>query len=234
MEKIFLTLSGPSGIGKGPLQDAVNRFYPDLLKTRLILYNSRLPRSGEINGIHYYFFSSEFIQSLAAKRNFLVAQVRSDLQAIDILKLNELFKSNDLVFCEIFYTFGNILQSLASESGFKTYSVFLIPTVENQNTIVNIMREKLKRRGTDNQVQIEARAQSAPIEIKASSCFTHRLLNSASEDDIEEWGELGKYQDTKGSRTIKKLNDLGPNAQWLVETFVQIATGKLLPGEYRR
>jgi len=239
MAKIFLTLSGPSGVGKGPLQEAANRFYKGLLKAHAVLCHSRPPRAdrGEIHGQHYYFLPPALIKSLADSEDFLVAPVRSDWQAIDLLQIADLLESHDLVFAEVFYTFGPLLSRLASERGFTTYSVFLLPVDKNPHTesqtIVEVMRQKLKCRGTDT-AKIEERAQLAPVEMQAASQFTHRLLNPASEDEVGEWGEFGTRDGVKGSRTIQNLDELGPNARWLVETFVKIANGHLPPGEYRR
>ena len=55
--KRLIIFSGPSCGGKSPLAKAIAKFYPDLhtgLKP-LILYNSRQPRPGEIDGIDYHF-----------------------------------------------------------------------------------------------------------------------------------------------------------------------------------
>jgi guanylate kinase len=44
----FVMLSGPSCVGKGPLHNALKRFYPYLEQKleKLILFNSRAPRTG--------------------------------------------------------------------------------------------------------------------------------------------------------------------------------------------
>jgi len=211
-----------------------------LLKARPTLCHSRPPRAdrGEIHGQHYYFLPPALIKSLAGNDNFLVAPVRSDWQAIDLLQIADLLRSHDLVFAEVFYTFGPLLSRLASERGFTTYSVFLLPVDKNPYTereaIISLMREKLERRGTDTAKKIEERAQSAPTEMQAACQFSHRLLNPASEDNIKEWGEFGTCKGVKGSRTIHSIEELGADAQWLVKTFVEIAKGNLRPGDYRR
>jgi hypothetical protein len=96
------------------------------------------------------------------------------------------------------------------------------------------MRARLARRGTDAPDKIERRARDAPVEMAASSVFTHRLINPAGEDDVDQWGEFGTRGGVPGERAVRRLEDLGPDACWLVETFVAIAEGRLGPGEYRR
>jgi hypothetical protein len=107
------------------------------------------------------------------------------------------------------------------------------PKAERQ-AIVGLMRGKLTRRGTDVPDKIEGRARDALVEMQASGAFTHRLTNPAGEDDLDEWGEFGTRGGVPGERAIHQIEDLGPNARWLVETFVEIAKGRLGPGTYRR
>jgi len=240
MTKLFLTLSGPSCAGKSPLEAAVARLYPGLLAARPVLCHSRPPRvgRGEVHGQHYYFFPPALIKSLASNPDFLISPMRSEWQAIDLLQVADLLSQHDLVYAEVYYTFGEPLRRLAAESGFTTYSVFLLPVERDPITegtaIVERMRERLMRRGTDPALKIEERARSAPVEMAAAAAFTHRLLNPAGEDDVDEWGEFGTRGGVPGERAIQRIEDLGPNARWLVETFVEIAMGRLGPGDYRR
>lgn len=237
MKKIFLTLTGPSGVGKSPLQKAVNRFSKGLLEARPVLCHSRPPRVGEVHGQDYYFLPPTLIKALGENGEFLVAPVRTDWQAIDLGQVADLLRDHDLVFAELFYTFVPHLCHHAIEMGFKTFSVFLMPVeldpYNETQAIVEVMRKKLERRGTDL-AKIEERAQWAPIEMQAADQFTHRLLNLAGEDEVEEWGEFGMRNGIKGEKTIQKIEDLGPNAAWSVNTFVEIAAGRLPPGDYRR
>ena len=48
----LVILSGPSCVGKGPLYAALKKFYPDVAgaMTRFVLYDSRAPRPGEVEG----------------------------------------------------------------------------------------------------------------------------------------------------------------------------------------
>jgi len=240
MPRAFLTLTGPSGVGKSPLEAAVNRLYPGLLAARPVLCHSRKPRvgRGEVHGRDYYFMPAALIRSWADHPDFLVARVHNAWQAIDLLQVADLLAQHDLVFAVVYHTFASSLARLAAEHGFTVRSVFLLPVgwdpKTEQSAIVDLMRGKLQRRGTDEQARIERRAQDAPIEMAAAGAFTHRLINPAGEDDVGEWGEFGTRGGVPGERAICCLDDLGPNARWLVETFVGIAEGRSGPGDYRR
>src|SRR5215471_7944895 len=54
----LVILSGPSCVGKSPLAKALAKFYPELRRTLqpLVLYNTRGPRPGEVDGVDYHPF----------------------------------------------------------------------------------------------------------------------------------------------------------------------------------
>ncbi|MCY4130377.1 MAG: guanylate kinase [Gammaproteobacteria bacterium] len=66
--KLFV-LSGPSGVGKTTLAQAV--FDSDADLQRAITHTSRAPRSGEVNGLHYHFVSDMRFLEMKANGDFL-------------------------------------------------------------------------------------------------------------------------------------------------------------------
>lgn len=234
--KRFAILSGPSCVGKGPLQAAVRRFYPGLIDARPVLCTSRPARKGEIHGKDYYFLPESFIRSLEKGPDFVVSPVRTDWQAIHLPQVEEFLQSSDLVFAEVYYTFGPALLKSATSRQFECIRVFLLPLPLHSpaNEVVKLMKEKLTRRATDSPDKIEDRSSTAPKEIEKAREYTHRLVNPAGEDDIAEWKSLGTCGGEKGESKVNSIEDLGPNARWLVETFVKIVKGELPPGDYSR
>jgi guanylate kinase len=233
-KKRFVILSGPSCVGKGPLQRVIDRLFPDLLKARPILCHSRPPRAGEIHGKDYFFLPESFIRSLQSCPDFVVSPVRSDWQAIHLVQVDQLLQANDLVFAEVFYTFGHSLFQKAGTKQIPVTSVFLMPVRNGtpSEQVVATMLEKLTRRGADDQKKCQERALDALRELAEAPSYTHRLLNTAGEDDVDEWGDCGTFGGKAGSRKIVAITDLGPKARWLVATFVEILNGRLAPGEY--
>ena len=55
--KLFV-LSGPSGVGKGTVRDSILKDKSINLVFSISM-TTRLPREGEIDGVHYYFVSKE-------------------------------------------------------------------------------------------------------------------------------------------------------------------------------
>lgn len=99
----LIILAGPSCVGKSPLDKALKRFHPELRTPLrpLVLYNDREPRPGEIDGVDYHFRDRDTIHALEEQDDLVVMDVRGDLQALDLSKLNSDLQKGDVFFEEI-------------------------------------------------------------------------------------------------------------------------------------
>ena len=204
----LIILSGPSCVGKGPLHAAFNRFYPDLASRlrKLVLYNCRSPRPGEIDGKDYYFRSREEIKGFQEKKNFIVLDVRGDLQAVDLNDAEQTLAGGDLFFEGNPFVGRKLQEAFASRVD--VLSIFLTPlsgeeilylhskdsTLSLADFLTDVMRRKLLRR-TQRQKNIlslkdleniERRAASAYTELKEASHFQYVIPNHDGEDS-ENW-----------------------------------------------
>jgi guanylate kinase len=138
----FIILSGPSCVGKGPLYAAFAKFYPDVAGrlTKLVLYNSRSPRPAEIDGRDYHFRQREQIESYRNKSNFIVLDVRGDLQAVDLAEADHVVSSGDL-----FYE-GNPFIARKLQSAFLSrtdlLAIFLAPISREEVFVSPVTRAK--------------------------------------------------------------------------------------------
>jgi guanylate kinase len=209
-KKKIVVLSGPSCVGKGPLKQAVRRYHPEIKLAELVLCTSRKPRfkaetrTYEVHGIDFYFLPRSMFDQLD-KNRFIVANVRSDVQAIDISQVRELLEGYDIVLAEVFHTLGSALMDWVksqSDLDFEVKNVFLLPlsheeieeAVKTSNKppeeiVYEVMKAKLERRAEDPPHKIEERARSAYKEMLASSFYTRIIVNHAGEDDRKEWGD---------------------------------------------
>jgi guanylate kinase len=202
----FIILSGPSCVGKGPLHSAFSKFYPEQAATlhKLVLYNCRAPRPAEIDGKDYWFRSREEIESFHQKENFIVLDVRGDLQAVDLNDVDRTLVIGDLFF-EGNPFVGRKLQETLREK-VNVLSVFLSPLAREEilflksrdvpltDFLTDVMRRKLLRR-TQRQKgilslkdleNIERRASSAYTELKDAWRFDYVIPNHDGEDS-ENW-----------------------------------------------
>jgi guanylate kinase len=201
----LVILSGPSSVGKSPLHKALNRFYPELADAlhKLVLFNSRSPRPGELDGKDYHFRTRSQVERLRSDKRYAVLEVRADLQALDLEELGTLFDQGD-VFFEGNPLVGRALQTNPQLSGVKRLSVFISPLSKDEivflkspernvtlpELLTDIMRRKLLGRTTRQKTNlslkdledIEKRASSAYRELQEAWHFDHVIPNHDGED----------------------------------------------------
>ena len=207
----LVILSGPSCVGKSPLDRALGRFYPELRKRlqKLVLFNSRAPRPGEVDGMDYHFRMREEIEALRAENRYVVMDVRGDLQALDVEALlvllgegaadaskDAFFEGNPFV--------GGTLLTHPRLAGVDRLSVFVSPLSKEEiiylkaperhvalpDLVTDVMRRKLLRRTRRQKSEfsakdlenIEKRASSAYRELKEAWHFDYVIPNQDGED----------------------------------------------------
>lgn len=205
----LVVLSGPSCVGKSPLKKALARCYPEVAGSlrHLVLYNSRPPRPGERDGIDYHFRDRETVAALRADPDFVVLEVRGDLQALDRRTLLADLGTADLFF-EGNPFVGRQLLEHPDLAGVPKTSVFLSPLAREEieflktrmaaadlrALVAAVMRRKLLRRTRRQQGElsspdledIERRAGSAWRELGDAHRFGLVIPNHDGEDS-EHW-----------------------------------------------
>ena len=181
----LIILTGPSCVGKGPLIEAMHKFYPQIISkmNKLVIYNSRWPRPGEKEGLDYFFRQRSDIERLQNQQDFVTCDVRGDLQAIDLNQLKQLLKQGDVFFegnpliLELLFeklqpekikTLKTFLSPLSREE--IEYFKNLKPAVSLSSLITDMMRRKLLRR-TQRQKGILSQQDLDDIERRATSAF---------------------------------------------------------------
>jgi guanylate kinase len=201
----LVILSGPSCVGKSPLDRALARLRPDLHQRlqKLVLHNSRDPRPGERDGVDYYFRSRTQIEGLRSQERFAVLDVRGDLQALDLSELTSLLERGDAFF-EGNPFVGRLLQTHPALAQARRLSVFLAPLSKDEilflkdparnlslpELVTDVMRRKLLRRTRRQKGElslrdlenIERRAGSAFRELQEAARFEWVIPNHDGED----------------------------------------------------
>ena len=201
----LIILSGPSCVGKSPLKKALAKFYPHLSNRlrKLVLFNSRAPRPGELDGVDYHFRTRSQVEGLSGGSRYAVLDVRGDLQALDVDELNGLVQQDD-VFFEGNPFVGRLLLTHPLLADVRRLSMFLSPLSKDEIAylkapernvslpafVTDVMRRKLLRRTRRQQGElslkdletIERRASSAYAEMKEAWHFEHVIPNHDGED----------------------------------------------------
>src|SRR6516164_212657 len=201
----LVILSGPSSVGKSPLERALGRFHPELRNRLqdLVLFNSRAPRPGEVDAVDYHFRQRSQIEALRAESRYALLDVRGDLQAVDVEGLLSLLEQGDAFF-EGNPFVGGALQTHPRLARIERLSIFLSPLsreeilflrVPERNValpdfVTDVMRRKLLRRtrrqkgelSSADLENIERRASSAYRELQEAGHFQHVIANHDGED----------------------------------------------------
>ena len=206
-----IILSGPSCVGKTPLVKAFLKYYSALAAKfqKILLYNSRLPRPSEREGVDYYFRNRNEINDLRNKDNYIVMEIREDLHALDINELLQQLDKNDVLY-EGNIFIGKMLLNHSSLKKIKKLSIFISPFSKDeitklksdsnisdlQNYIFKTMKNKLIGRAkkfnqelTEEVLEnINKRARDAYSELKDAWMFDYVIPNHDGEDN-QNWNE---------------------------------------------
>jgi guanylate kinase len=201
----LVILSGPSCVGKSPLDRALARLYPELHQRlqKLVLYNCRAPRPGERDGVDYHFRPRAQIEAMRPEKRFAVLDVRGDLQALDLPELAALLERGDTFFEGTPFV-GRLLQTHPLLARLRRLSVFLAPLSKDEimflkdsarslslpDLVTDLMRRKLLRRTRRQKGElslrdlenIERRAGSAYRELQEAVHFEWVIPNHDGED----------------------------------------------------
>jgi guanylate kinase len=233
----LIILTGPSCVGKSPLDKALRRFYPGIRQNmqKLVLFNDRAPRPGEMEGVDYYFRKRQQIEAFRLDGNYIVMGVRGDLQALNLKELSAMLKKSN-VFYEGNPYVAEILTTHPLLDETPKLSVFLSPlsrdeiqyfmepnrNVKLPDFVTEVMRRKQLRRKTHQKIEIsmrdlddiETRASSAYREMKMAWQFDY-VIPIHDGEDSDNW-ELFYHPIGEARKTM--LN------------FIALLEGKKAPG----
>jgi guanylate kinase len=172
-----------------------------------VLYNSRAPRPGEVDGVDYHFRSQAQVEGLNGKEHYVVMDVRGDVQALDLQELSSLLTKGH-VFFEGNPFVGRTLQTHPALAEVNRLSVFMSPLTRAEililkaaqsgvalhDLVADVMRRKLLRRTRRQKGElslkdlenVERRAASAYRELQQAHHFQCVIPNHDGEDS-ENW-----------------------------------------------
>ena len=209
----LIILTGPSGVGKTPLDLSLNKFFPEIRQRmkKIILYNSRDPRPGEIDGRDYHFRSEKYLNQLREDKAYLVLDVRGDTQALNLTELKQLLKNYNVFFEGNTYIALKLIDYFKSDRSSELVSIFLSPLSKNEIQLIRkrvksnsleylitiLMYKKLERRLrnygkilTSNRIEnIKIRSREAYSELKEAWKFDWIIPNHDGEDS-DHWNIL--------------------------------------------
>jgi guanylate kinase len=177
---LLVLISAPSGGGKTTLCQQLLAARPQM--TRAVTCTTRPPREGERDGVDYYFLDATSFLKRVQAGNFLEhATVYGN--SYGILKaevLGKLRQGKDVLLNVDVQGAATIREKAREDAELKRalVSVFLTPPS------MEIVEQRLRRRGTDSAAVIQKRLGVARQEIAQWKHFDYLLLSSTIQEDL--------------------------------------------------
>jgi len=164
---VVLVLSGPSGAGKSSLIKQISNDIGDYYFS--ISTTTRAPREGEVEGVDYYFVSTEEFKQDIEEDNFLeYALVHGNYYGTSLKPVKSALSEGKLVIFDIDVQ-GNT--AVKDRLGDITTSVFITPPSLSE------LERRLVSRSTDTQEVIDTRIKMAKREIQRTSEYDFLVVN---------------------------------------------------------
>jgi len=167
---MLIVVSSPSGGGKGTLIRRVLKEVPNLGYS--VSFTTRAPRSGETNGLDYFFISlDEFERGVAALRFLEWASVHGNFYGTAHEQVEqELTEGRDIIL-EIDVQGATSVRQLVTDA----VSVFILPPT------YEVLRERLTARGSERPDDLALRLRNARAEVLHYSDFDYVIVNDVAE-----------------------------------------------------
>jgi guanylate kinase len=166
----LIVFAAPAGGGKTTIIQKLRERHPDW--TFSVSATTRSPRPGEVDGREYYFFSrDEFLHRLNRGEFLEHEDVHSELYGTLIAPTQERLKCGETVIFDLDAKGAMSIKHFYPEA----LTVFLLPPS------LEILRERLTKRGTESPQVIEKRLARASIELALAPQFDVKIVN----DDLE-------------------------------------------------
>jgi len=177
MKNKVIIFSAPSGSGKSTIISYLLYAFPSIEFS--VSATSRAPRGKEKNGKEYFFFSTEDFKEKIKNGEFVEYEEVYSGSFYGTLKseLERIWKKGNVILFDVDVKGGINLKKLF---GSQALSVFIkTPSVE-------VLKERLIKRGTDSMEAIEKRISKVEDELKYESEFDAVLVNDNLEKCLKE------------------------------------------------
>jgi len=171
---ILVVVSGPSGVGKGTVCKYLAEKDSNIFLS--ISATSRLPREGEIDGVHYYFKTPDEFDRMIENDEFLeYAKYVTSTYGTPSAPCDENLNKGKNVVLEIEVQGGMKVKEKRKD----TIMIFIIPpTLED-------LEKRLRGRGTESEEMIQKRLKRAQEELLLIDKYDYIVTNDTVENAAE-------------------------------------------------
>lgn len=177
---VLLVLAGPAGSGKSTLCDRLVAEDPDF--SRVITTTTRAPRPGEIDGVHYRFFSPEEFDRRVAAGEFLEWAWVHGKRRYGTLKssvLEPLARGQNLVMSVDVQGVESFRQAAQTNPLLAQRMTTVFIVVDRERLIA-----RMRARAQDDEAEIAGRMKTAERELREAHRFDFRIESRTRDEDF--------------------------------------------------
>lgn len=180
---ILLVIAGPAGSGKSTLCDRLVHERPEF--SRVVTTTTRAPRTGEINGVHYHFFSPAEFQRRIERGEFLEwAQVHGDHEdrlygTLKSSVFDPLAAGRDLVMSIDVQGVESFRAVARGDERLRRAMTTVFIVVDHAR-----LESRMRARAKDHEDEIARRIATAEAELREAPKFDFRIESRTREDDF--------------------------------------------------
>ena len=171
-------ISGPSGVGKDTIIDAMKRRQPEFPRRYVITVTTRERREYETDGVHYHFYSVDDYQRLVASEGLLEASLVHDhWYGTPRDQVQSAIRSGRDAVLKIDVQGADKVRARIPQA----LLIFVVPPS------IEELERRLRERRSETQEQAELRLRIARIEMARTGEFDHVVVNET--DKVDETAE---------------------------------------------
>ena len=175
---MLIIISGPSGVGKDTIIDALRRRERETGREGdrhyVVTCTTRAPRNGEVDGVDYHFLTREGFLRLRADRGFLEAnEVHGNWYGSPRQQVRDALVAGRDVILKIDVQGAQVVKEQVTEA----LLIFVIPPS------LETLFERLRARATETAEQLELRQRDAAVELARQNDYDHVVANET--DQVE-------------------------------------------------
>lgn len=195
---ILIVVSGFSGAGKGTIMKQLLQQYPDNYALS-VSATTRKPRTGETDGVEYFFRTREQFEEMIAKDELIeYAQYVENYYGTPKAYVNEQLTAGKDVILEI-----EIQGALKVKEKFPETLLLFVSTPSAEE-----LKNRLVGRGTEDMDTIQARLGRAVEESQGIENYDYFVINDKLEECVEEIHSIVSSEHSRVSRNINFIQQI--------------------------
>lgn len=193
---LLIVLSGPSGCGKGTMVAEILKRGDCVVS---VSATTRAPREGEVDHVHYHFITREEFERRIAEDGFLEhAQYVGNYYGTPRKEVEEMRAQGKHVILEIEVQGAFQIREKCPDA----ILVFTIPPMLDE------LRRRLHKRGTETEEVIEQRVARAAEELPLAKQYDYIILNDDLQDAVDDFGAMIRAEMLKPAYQTERIGEM--------------------------